>query len=361
MEQCLICKICCRFPDRHSPLIPFFLGKERGTYYGCRIDVIKYGSGYICPYFIPEKNCCSIYNTRPLDCRLYPFMITYDDTYKKVILVLDNNCPYGEEFIRPDEVDIIEQDIGFINDYQPDSIFVEELPKLTEFVFGKSGRFRKLRLEDKHIVPYLWKDIMNVLYDEETQEVYYNFKRFSNNNNKDYIYFRKDLVELKGDRYRDKRNLCNYFQKNYTYTIEKLSPTDEPSPCTQGLGEHLNLYRKWAEGKKDTDKYTQQLIEDSFFFHRRAFLDFDRLGLEGIEIRVDNKIVGYTFGFRASSNTFYILGEITDRDYKGINQFIFREFSRRISEDCIYINTMDDSGISGLRSNKMSYRPVITT
>lgn len=356
-DKCLSCNICCRFPERYSPFIPFFMGKERGAYYGCRIDVIRHGDGYICPYFQPEKNRCSIYDNRPLDCRLYPFMITYDNRYKKVILVLDNHCPYSKELIKfknpIDSKEITEQNIGFINGPQPGTIFLNELPGLTEYIFGKTGKFRKLRLEDGQIISYLWRDIMNVLYDEGTHKVYYgtqgNFKRFPIES-KDYVYLRKDLIELKGVRYKDKRNLCNNFGKNYSYKIEMLSPSDE----------HLNLYKEWAENKikKGINQYQQQLIEDSFFFHRRAFLDFNALGLEGIEIRIGNKLAGYTFGFRLNNETFCILGEITDIKYKGINQFIFREFCRVIPNNYKYINTMDDSEIEGLRKNKLSYHPI---
>lgn len=342
MPPCLTCKICCRFPERYSPLIPFFMGKERGSYYGCRIDVIKSGDGYMCPYFLPRKNRCSIYEKRPLDCRLYPFMVTYDNSYKKVILVLDNHCPYPDNFTPVDPIETTEQDIGFINDPQPNTTFVKELPKLTEFVFGKEGRFRKLKLEDGHIIPYLWKDIMNVLYEEDTGEVYYNFKQYPSN---DYIYLKRDLVELKGDRYKDKRNLCNYFQKNYSYKIDRLSPSEE----------HLNLYKRWTG--KDADTYQKQLMEDSFFFHRRAFIDYNKLGLDGIEIKIDNRLAAYTFGF-GSSDAFYILGEIADQRYKGINQFIFREFCRAIPDNYTYINTLDDSEIEGLRMNKLSYHPI---
>lgn len=349
MKSCLTCKVCCRFPEKYSPLIPYFLDKENGSYYGRRIDVIKSGDGYICPYFAPDKNICSIYSKRPLDCKLYPFMVTYDDTYKKVILVLDNNCPNAKEFESLDSIEISLPNIGFINDPQPNTVFVKELPKLTEFVFGKSGRFRKLRPEDGYVIPYLWKDIMNVLYDGN---VYYgingSFKKFPSED-KDYIYLKNDLIELKGDKYKDKRNLCNYFQKNYSYKIKKYSPREE----------HLNLYNTWAENKKrkGLSQYQKQLIEDSYFFHRRAFLDFNKLNLSGIEIKIDGKLAAYTFGF-GKEDTLYILGEIADQNYKGINQFIFREFCKIIPDDYIYINTMDDSEIECLRKNKLSYCPI---
>lgn len=391
-DRCLSCNICCRFPEKNSPLIPFFLNKEIrdkkyfhciGIYYGYRINVIKSNTGYHCPYFLTDKNICSTYANRPIDCRLYPFMITYDNNYKKVVLVLDNNCPYSHELVQfgeetksfIDSIELTQQNLGLINDPQSNTIFVEELPKMAEFVFGKSGTFKKIFLEDRNMFNsfskgsanyifttlYLWKDIMNIIWkiDENTLQVFYGIDNIFQKlplESQEYIYLKRDLEGLKGNRYKDKRNLCNHFQNNYKYTIDKISsPQDK-------IDEYLSLYKQWAERKivKNKSPYYQRLIEDSSFFHRRAFMDFTKLGLEGIEIKVEDKLIAYTFGSALKNDTFYILGEITNSNYKGINQFIFREFCKMIPGNYIYINTMDDSEIEGLRRNKLSYHPTET-
>lgn len=373
-DKCQSCKICCRFPERYSPLIPFFLHNEIrdekyfsqiGKTYGCRIDLSNYGNAYSCPYFNGQKNNCGVYASRPLDCRLYPFMITYSDDYTKVVLVLDNNCPYAQNLMpfKNEILDIISsmilsaQDIGFINDPQPNTVTLGELPKLTEFIFGQTNRFRKLLPQDGRTTAYLWRDIVNMLYDKKTHGAYYGINgmfRLLSKENQEYIYSRRVMTELKGDKYKDKRNLCNYFQKNNIYKIVSLVPAPEI------IEECLLLYKTWAEKKikKAKTEYEKQLVEDSFFFHRRALLDHDKLGLYGMTIKINYKITGYTFGYATDEKTFCILAEITDGKFRGINQFIFREFCRIIPKNYIHVNVMDDSDLPGLRKNKLSYRPL---
>jgi len=275
-------------------------------------------------------------------------MITYDEYYEKVILVLDENCPYAEEIkkFQKEAVEFIDgielglQNIGFINDYQENTVLLCELPKLTAIFANEKGVIRKIPKEGKSIRQYLWRDIINTAY--------------LDNEDKDYVYLREDILKQSGDKYKDKRNLCNYFEKNYEYKIKKMVAADEE------ITECLFLYKKWAKSKidKNKDPFFRQLIEDSFFFHRRALLDFNKLDLKGIGIYIKEKLAGYTFGVPICENTFCVLGEITDKEYKGINQFIFREICRIIPDEYEYINVMDDSDIEGLRKNKLSYRPV---
>jgi Fe-S-cluster containining protein len=386
-DKCLSCDICCRFPDKYSPLIPFFMRGEIndkkyfahiGKAYGCRIDLTQTLHGYSCPYFVPETNSCREYSNRPLDCKLYPFMITYNKDYTKIILVLDKNCPYVEKLIPFQEEAIkyannliVElQDIAFINDPQPEVVELGELDKLNEFIFGHSGKLKKISLCDRNIFEhynaqpdfincYLWRDILNIVWkiEDNILKVYYGVNDCFNllkRSTTSYNYGRKLLSELQGDKYKDKRNLCNYFQKNYNFTIEPLVAKVET------VEECLRLYKVWAEKKtgKEAREYEIQLIEDSFFFHKRALLDYEGLGLQGITVKINDKIEGYTFGYAIDEKTFCILAEITDHKYKGINQFIFREFCRIIPEHYIYINAMDDSDIEGLRINKRSYHPI---
>jgi hypothetical protein len=51
------------------------------------------GPAFRCPAFRPATNDCAAYDARPLDCRLYPFMLLYDADGKEVFLGLDTFCP----------------------------------------------------------------------------------------------------------------------------------------------------------------------------------------------------------------------------------------------------------------------------
>jgi len=48
--------------------------------------------------------------------------------------------------------------------------------------------------------------------------------------------------------------------------------------------------------------------------------------------------------------------EVVDYKFKGLSQFIFREFACEMDE-YKYINTMDDSGLINLTKVKKSYKP----
>jgi len=54
---------------------------------------------------------------------------------------------------------------------------------------------------------------------------------------------------------------------------------------------------------------------------------------------------------------FCVLLEVCDLKFKGISEFIFREFSKEMTQ-YKHINCMDDSGLENLRISKLSYHPV---
>jgi Fe-S-cluster containining protein len=139
--ECLRCEVCCRFPSAASPLAPYFshAEMERAVAAGMPGDAFplgRYGPGFSarlvdlaqtaegaenaeeriirrsvsaisapsavkfgvrCPAFRPATNDCAAYAARPLDCRLYPFMLLYDADGKEVFLGLDTYCPASAE------------------------------------------------------------------------------------------------------------------------------------------------------------------------------------------------------------------------------------------------------------------------
>jgi len=108
-KDCLACDVCCRFPEPTSLLAPFFsheeiehalaAGLDRDAFppgrYGCghAVMLTRAGTYARCPAFDATENRCTIYDVRPLDCRLYPFMLMYDRDGAGVWLALDAHCP----------------------------------------------------------------------------------------------------------------------------------------------------------------------------------------------------------------------------------------------------------------------------
>ncbi|MBU0547512.1 MAG: DUF2156 domain-containing protein [Candidatus Omnitrophica bacterium] len=166
----------------------------------------------------------------------------------------------------------------------------------------------------------------------------------------DYLCLRSDLAFLKGNKLKSQRASYNYFVKHYNFEVSEFKLKHE-ADC-------LSLFNNWLEGRKvhcDEDLYCA-MLEDNHKVIKEALSNYKQLDLEGIVVKVDKRIEGFTFGYKLNNDTFCILYEITDLSIKGLAQFIFRRFSARL-KDYTYINIMDDSGLDNLRKVKLSYKP----
>ena len=166
----------------------------------------------------------------------------------------------------------------------------------------------------------------------------------------DYISKRTDLAEFSGNRFKSKRASFNYFTKHYNFEYEKLSLRHKKD-C-------FKLYDLWAKQRKsgNSDNVYQWMLDDSRSSLQEALTNYSALGFQGLVVRVNNVIKGFTLGFELNKNTFCVLYEITDLSIKGLAQFIFCVFAREL-KDYKYINIMDDSGLDNLKKVKLSYRP----
>lgn len=398
---CLSCDICCRFINKNAPLAPIFLPREISQKIkphldkSCRVKLKSFKDIYACPFINTKNNRCSIYSKRPFDCRLYPFAIMFDENRKKVILGIDKKCPFSKAqneasiknyfhylvdlLEKKETASMIAENPSFIGDFQDDVIKFSYLDTLTKLIIDnpKKRGFRQISLKDKaefdkffdcfdhpdssqnFVNLYIWKDknpvwwkkknnALEILIETDSGFVDFNsLKKFP-----DYIYLREDLASLKGNAYKHKRASCNYFSKNYKFQYLAYRQTMK-NDC-------LKLFSRWASSRKQKsqDFYYHKLLEDSFSAHKLAIENFKALGLTGRVIKIKNKIAAYTFGFELKKDIFCVLLEVCDLKFKGISEFIFREFSREMSQ-YKYINTMDDSGLENLRISKLSYHPII--
>lgn len=112
---CLKCQGCCRFKEVDSVWLPCLLDEEIQNLLDRNLPAVSISvdrkiqptphtkqSGYICPFLNMEDNKCKIYDFRPLECQLYPFLLTLRG--KKVLLTLDLNCPYVKEKLNSQEL-----------------------------------------------------------------------------------------------------------------------------------------------------------------------------------------------------------------------------------------------------------------
>jgi hypothetical protein len=168
---------------------------------------------------------------------------------------------------------------------------------------------------------------------------------------RDYLYSKRELVSLKGKRFKSKRSSINYFAKHYRFDYLPFSKS--------AIAGSLHLYSSWMaqRSQKNNDPLYKWMLSDSFSCLKVLLKDFRGLNLTGRVVKINGQIKGFTFGFPLDPDTFCILYEITDLSFKGLAQFIFREFCEEL-KGYRHINVMDDSGLANLKQVKTSYRPL---
>ncbi len=135
---CFACDVCCRFPEQDSALRPYFTKEEiraavaRGIspeafpdHAGSKIAVAPHGEdGYCCPAFDPQTGHCRIYEDRPLDCRLYPVAVMWDQAHAAVVMGWDSKCPFIRDSLdSPESRAYVERTFAFLESQETVPIF----------------------------------------------------------------------------------------------------------------------------------------------------------------------------------------------------------------------------------------------
>lgn len=95
---CLQCRGCCRFSQQESVWQPHLLEEEKQALGEIIVLANPEENNFICSNLGRGDNKCKIYQRRPFECQLYPFL--FDRKDHKVFLALDLNCAYVRENIK---------------------------------------------------------------------------------------------------------------------------------------------------------------------------------------------------------------------------------------------------------------------
>jgi hypothetical protein len=163
----------------------------------------------------------------------------------------------------------------------------------------------------------------------------------------DYLYLKRDLAELPGNRYHKKKNRVNYFTSRHGHAVE-LYGAAHRSGCLDLLAE----WRRVADGNRGRSFGLEVEATAEALHHA------DGLGLEGVVVLVGEKVKAFALGERLNHETAVCHFEKADPFMEGIGQLVDREFNRLLFTDCVYVNREQDLGEPGLRAAKLSYHPV---
>ena len=162
----------------------------------------------------------------------------------------------------------------------------------------------------------------------------------------DYIYRTDDLAQLQGRKYQPKRNHLNRFVAQHKWHTEPIS--------RQNIKDCIALNNKWLSSREvgESELAEQQAI-------RRAFDNFEALGLRGLVLYAEEQAVAFSYGTPITNKTFCTHIEKYDSTVEGAATMINRLMAQSLEGEFEFINREDDLGLEGLRFAKMSYYPAL--
>ncbi len=167
----------------------------------------------------------------------------------------------------------------------------------------------------------------------------------------DYVYRIEDLASLKGKRYQSKRNFANRFRLSHPDCL--TLPLNERTEAAA-----WDMLQTWFSQRAVTDPLADFHLEKRAL--ERAFAHREALGLEGMVLIENGKVLAMTMGSFLSENTFDIHFEKALEGIDGAYAAINQAFAIHLQEtypQLQFLNREDDMGIPGLRKAKLSYHP----
>ncbi len=170
----------------------------------------------------------------------------------------------------------------------------------------------------------------------------------------EYLYFKDNIADLSGSKFKSKRSAYNNFVKNNDFSFV---------PFDSSLrNECLELYDRWAIGRKSGSgqEARDQMLDECREVNRLLLDNFDALGLLVRVVLIDGKVRAYTFGFEVTAQVFCVFSEIVDLEVSGLSVFIFNEFCKdKALKQYKFINVMDDFELENIGRTKMSFSPTV--
>ena len=168
--------------------------------------------------------------------------------------------------------------------------------------------------------------------------------------NFDYVYLAEKLISLSG------RKL--HSQKNHLNAFRKLYPQAEYLPITEEiLSDCLEELQRWYD-IRIKDEPDDPFIGWESRAIREVIEDYAYFGLKGGAIRLDGRIIAFTFGEQLNTDSVVVHVEKADPNIRGVYPAINQAYVKNCWQGMTYINREEDMGHEGLRKAKESYKPV---
>lgn len=159
----------------------------------------------------------------------------------------------------------------------------------------------------------------------------------------DYIYTVEKISTLKGRKLHKKRNLLKQFVTSYEYKSRPL--------LKEYLQDANDILDAWLSD-------VEELPEKTDYFQCKEALNLmDELSICGIIYYANDEPAGFILGEEIDDETFVLHFVKGKRNFKGVYQFIYNDFAKRLSKKYKFLNFEQDLGKMALRVAKSSYVP----
>ncbi len=159
----------------------------------------------------------------------------------------------------------------------------------------------------------------------------------------DYIYALQKIREMPGRHLSSRRNLIRQFCDLYSVTVESLT--------NERKKDAIAVLEAWEKHEASSSEKTD------FEECHEAISRMEQLGLQGTLYLVDDKPVGFIIGEAISPHMFALHFAKACVDYKGVYQYMYQSFAKRVDDRFEFLNWEQDLGKEGLKKSKSAYQP----
>lgn len=166
----------------------------------------------------------------------------------------------------------------------------------------------------------------------------------------EYLYYSNRIANLTDHNLSKIRRGVNQFWQLYgqNISIEKITK--------KNILSIMNFQEEWYSRNLERNQEPLSLTAENKAIHT-GLLNFEALGLDGMIIKFNENIIGYSYGLIVSGNVFDIMVQKAKYEYRHIYKVLFQEIANRQLKESTFINMEEDIGILGLRRLKQEYKP----
>lgn len=171
------------------------------------------------------------------------------------------------------------------------------------------------------------------------------FELTSDRDSWEYIFSKKEHLELAGKKYARIRSERNHLRNTCNLYCQVINSFN--------IADALAVIESWKANR-------QKRFDEEFDDYQIALLavnSMQELGLSGCIVYVDSLPSAVVIGNEISSDTFGIQIAKTARPLAGLQYYALHSFFQMLPDHYLYVNGDDDMGIEGIRKHKLKMQP----